>query len=103
MYTKENVTSIVSSFVESIKQEIRVDLVYLFGSYAKGNPHSYSDIDLAVVSKDFEGIRFFDRKKLLKYLVKINTDIELHTFKTDDFTTEDPFVAEIIKTGIKIN
>ena len=103
MYTKENVKSIISSFVESIKKDITVDQVYLFGSYAKGNPDRYSDIDLAVVSGDFEGIRFFDRKKLLKYLVKINTDIELHPFKTEDFTADDPFVAEIIKTGIRFN
>jgi predicted nucleotidyltransferase len=103
MYSREKVNTIVNSFIEIIKQDIKIDEVYLFGSYAKGTSNEYSDIDIAIVSKDFEGIRFFDRKKLLKYLVKINTDIELHTFKTEDFTTDDPFVAEIIKTGIKIN
>ncbi len=103
MYSREKVNTIVNSFIEIIRQDIKIDEVYLFGSYAKGTSNEYSDIDVAVVSKDFEGIRFFDRKKLLKHLVKINTDIELHTFKTEDFTTDDPFVAEIIKTGIKIN
>jgi predicted nucleotidyltransferase len=103
MYSREKVNTIVNSFIAIIKQDIKIDEVYLFGSYAKGTSNEYSDIDIAIVSKDFEGIRFFDRKKLLKYLVKINTDIELHTFKTEDFTTDDPFVAEIIKTGIKIN
>jgi predicted nucleotidyltransferase len=86
-----------------IKKDISVEQVYLFGSYAKGNVKEYSDIDLAIVSNDFQGIRFYDRKKLFKYLIKINTDIEIHTFKTEDFTTDDPFVAEIIKTGLRVN
>ncbi|MDP2365873.1 MAG: nucleotidyltransferase domain-containing protein [Ignavibacteria bacterium] len=103
MYSKENVENIINRFVDSIKQDINVEQVYLFGSYAKGTQDQYSDIDLAVVSNDFEGVRFFDRKKLFKYLIKVNTDIELHTFKTEDFTNDDPLVAEIIKTGIRFN
>ncbi|OGU37487.1 MAG: hypothetical protein A2315_15555 [Ignavibacteria bacterium RIFOXYB2_FULL_35_12] len=103
MYSKENVETIIRSFLEAIQNEIHVDGVYLFGSYAKGTPSKYSDIDLAIVSRDFEGIRFFDRKRLIKYIVKVNTDIQLHPFKTDYFTTDDPFVEEIIRTGIRFN
>ena len=103
MYSKENVETIIRSFLEAIQNEIHVDGVYLFGSYAKGTPSKYSDIDLAIVSRDFEGIRFFDRKRLIKYIVKVNTDIQLHPFKTDNFTTDDPFVEEIIRTGIRFN
>jgi predicted nucleotidyltransferase len=32
------------------KEEFPVREVYLFGSYANGNPNEYSDIDLAIVS-----------------------------------------------------
>lgn len=103
MYTKENIDSIIHSFLDSIKNEIRIDKVYLFGSYAKGTSSKYSDIDLAIVSRDFEGVRFFDRKRLIKYIVKVNTDIQLHPFKLEDFTTDDPFVEEIIRTGIQFN
>ena len=103
MYSKENVETIIRSFLDAIRNEIHVDGVYLFGSYAKDTPSKYSDIDLAIVSRDFEGIRFFDRKRLIKYIVKVNTDIQLHPFKTDYFTTDDPFVEEIIRTGIRFN
>jgi len=103
MYSKENVETIIRSFLDAIRNEIHVDEVYLFGSYAKGTPSKYSDIDLAIVSRDFEGVRFFDRKRLIKYLVKVNTDIQLHPFKLEDFTTDDPFVEEIIRTGIRVN
>lgn len=103
MYTKENVNSIINHFLDMIKNEIVVEQVYLFGSYAKGTYSENSDIDLAIVSNDFEGIRFIDRKRLAKYLIKTNSEIELHPFKTDDFTDDDPFVAEIIKSGIRFN
>lgn len=103
MYSKENVETIIRSFLDAIRNEIHVDGVYLFGSYAKGTPSKYSDIDLAVVSRDFEGVRFFDRKRLIKYLVKVNTDIQLHPFRLEDFTADDPFVEEIIRTGIRVN
>lgn len=103
MYTKENIDSIIHSFLDSIKNEIRIDKVFLFGSYARGTSSKYSDIDLAIVSRDFEGVRFFDRKRLIKYIVKVNTDIQLHPFKLEDFTTDDPFVEEIIRTGIRVH
>jgi predicted nucleotidyltransferase len=103
VYTKENIDSIIHSFLDSIKNEIRIDKVFLFGSYARGTSSKYSDIDLAIVSRDFEGVRFFDRKRLIKYIVKVNTDIQLHPFKLEDFTTDDPFVEEIIRTGIQFN
>lgn len=36
-----------------ITEGIAVDQAIVFGSYAKGTAKSYSDIDLAVISKDF--------------------------------------------------
>lgn len=103
MYNRENINEIIHHFLEMIKKDITVDQAYLFGSYAKGTSNENSDIDLAVVSKDFDGIRFFDRKRLAKYLIKANFVIELHPFKTEDFTTDDPLVAEILKTGLRVN
>lgn len=61
----------------------------------------YSDIDLAVVSDKCEASRFFDKKKLNKYILKSSTDLEVHPFRTEDFTEDNPFVMEILKTGQK--
>ena len=103
MHTRENLNDIINHFLEMIGKVITIDQAYLFGSYAKGTSNDNSDIDIAVVSKDFEGIRFYDRKKLAKYLIKANFYIELHPFKSEDFTADDPLVAEILKTGLRIN
>ena len=102
MYSQRDIKDIVSKFISLVTNEFPVRSVYLFGSYANGNPGEYSDVDLAVVSDMFEGSRFFDKKKLNKYILQTSTDLEIHPFKTDDFTEDNPFVKEIIRTGLKI-
>jgi predicted nucleotidyltransferase len=93
----------ILKFIEAAsKYDIEFSDVILFGSYAKGNYHEYSDIDLALVSDNFEGIRFYDNMKLSDALIESSTTIETHPFVKADFNPEIPFVKEIINTGIKV-
>ncbi len=103
MYSQADLRNIIDKFVMLVSQDFPLRGVYLFGSYAKGNPGEYSDIDLAIVSDKFEGSRFFDKQKLNNFILKTSIDLEIHPFKTDDFTEDNPFVKEILETGIKIN
>ncbi len=75
---------------------------YIFGSYAKGLQTEWSDIDVALVSDKFEGDFFNDRRKVIPFVIKVETDIEAHPFHSDDFTSDNPFVEEIIATGLRI-
>jgi len=102
MYSKKDLSNLINELLNSIKSEINIKGVYLFGSYAKGNANEYSDIDLALVSDDFEGSRFYDKKRINKYLIKTTTDFQIHPFKTKEFTDDNPFVAEILRTGVRI-
>jgi uncharacterized protein len=102
VYSQTDINNLVSKFVHLVADEFPIKSVYLFGSYAKGEAKEYSDIDLAVVSDKFEGSRFFDREKLNKYILKTSIDLEIHPFRTVDFTEDDPFVKEIIQSGLKI-
>ena len=102
MYSKSDINSIVSRFVKLVSDEFPLNTVYLFGSYANGSAKEYSDVDLAIVSDKFEGSRFFDKQKLNKYILKTSIDLEIHPFKTEDFTDDNPFVKEILQTGLKI-
>ena len=74
----------------------------LFGSYVNGNYNKWSDIDIALVSDKFEGIRFNDRKKIRKFKFEVSADIEPLPYTPNDFSTNDPFVKRILKTGIRI-
>lgn len=102
MYSRENITKIVNHFVQQVSAEFPIDFVYLFGSYANGNPGDYSDIDIAIVSPKFEGDRFNDIKKLARFIIKSSNDLEVHPFNSKDFTEDNPLANEIINTGIKL-
>lgn len=102
MYSQEDLDGVIRRFLSMVSQELRVKDAYLFGSYAKGRAHEYSDIDMAVVSDDFVGSFFDDSTRLGKYVIKTSIDIEVHPFKTEDFTPDNPFVAEILRTGKRI-
>lgn len=97
--TRLNLSEEQRQFLDTIAALLQA---YIFGSYAKGRQTEWSDIDLALVSDRFEGNFFYDRCKLSPYVIKINTDIETHPFRPEDFTKENPFVEEIIETGIQI-
>ena len=108
MYTQEALNSLIDRLIAIISPEIHIKSLYLFGSYVNGTPQQYSDIDVAIVSDDFQGIRFFDKQRLVKRLVEktypdyIFADLEIHPFKTEDFTPSNPFAEEILTTGKKI-
>ena len=102
MYSQSDINNIIKKFISLVSEEFPLRYVYLFGSYANGHAGEYSDVDLAIVSDKFEGSRFFDKKRLNKYVLQISTDLEIHPFKTSDFTDDNPFVKEIIQTGLKI-
>jgi predicted nucleotidyltransferase len=64
--------------------------------------HEWSDIDLAIVSPDFSDDSFEDSKKLFPYILKVDSAIEVHTFRPDDFSADNPFVQEILDTGVRV-
>ena len=94
-------------YIDSITKNMNVDLIILFGSYAKGNPHKYSDIDLAVISNDldpkaprWENIGLIKEKANLHF----DPDLQLIPFTKEAFDNdaESPigsFIREIKKTG----
>ncbi len=96
------VERIVKEYVELLKKEVALEQVYMFGSYAKGTYDDNSDIDVAVVAHDFTGDRFEDSLKLRKIRRKIDYRIEPHPIKSDSFNTMNPFIREIVDTGVRI-
>ncbi|MDQ6763791.1 MAG: nucleotidyltransferase domain-containing protein [Bacteroidota bacterium] len=74
----------------------------LFGSYVKGKPHQYSDIDLAVWSASFTDPYFTIVEKVAP-LRRIFKNIELHPFSLNDNAENNPFIKEIENTGYIIS
>ncbi|MGH1395020.1 MAG: nucleotidyltransferase domain-containing protein [Trichormus sp.] len=84
--------SIITEVARRLVEVLNPEEIILFGSYAWGIPHQYSDLDLCVILPD--GIPDFDRIKWgvrainaledlmidVDILIKTRTDVE--TFKT---------------------
>jgi uncharacterized protein len=103
MVNNQDVIKISRDFIDTLEvKNIPIDQAYIFGSQAKGNANEYSDIDLALISQSFSGIRFDDNVLIIKNTPNSFYDIETHPFRPEDFTPNNPFVKEILKTGLRI-
>lgn len=99
----DKISLIIEHFLDELKKNnIDIEQAILFGSYAQGTYTSWSDIDLALVSSDFEGDRFKDKNKIRRIKLKISSDLEPIPYSPNEFTTADPFVKQILATGITI-
>ncbi|VEN73620.1 Nucleotidyltransferase [Candidatus Desulfarcum epimagneticum] len=74
----------------------------LFGSYARGDYHQWSDIDIALVSDIFVGDRMDDKDKIRRVTLSVGSEIEVLPFSPRDFNLKNPLVREIIQTGIRL-
>ena len=94
---------IIDQFITELAQNnIKIEQAILFGSYAQGTYNDWSDIDLAIVSRAFEGERFKDRNKIRKIKLHVSSDLESIPYSPAEFNKEDPFVKQILDTGVKI-
>ena len=92
----------INEYVEEIRKHYNIVAIILFGSYAKGTEHKDSDIDIAIVSEDFDDI-YDSMADLMGMTWDIDARIEPHPIKKKDFDEESNyFVKEIIDTGIKV-
>lgn len=98
---KRDVLNIANQYAEALNQKYSFIKVILFGSYAKGNFHEESDIDIAVVFKDFNNLIEM-QLELMRIRRKIDSRIEPHPFREADFNISNPIVNEIIKYGQEI-
>jgi len=69
---------VINRYIEAVKaQGIKVERVVVFGSQATGRTHQWSDIDLLVVSPQFDGMRDRTHINLLWQLAaRIDSRIE---------------------------
>lgn len=91
----------VEEYIKKISKYYNIQEVYLFGSYAKGTNHKDSDIDIAIIINS-ESNAFDLMVELMMLTQDIDLRIEPHPIKVKDFESGNPFVQEIIETGIKV-
>jgi len=98
---KKDVLNIAKKYARVVKQKFNPQQILLFGSYVKGTFRDESDIDIAVVFFDYDD-SIDMQLELMRLRRKIDSRIEPHPFREKDFILSDPFVAEILKYGEKV-
>ena len=80
-----------------------VSQAYIFGSYAKGRAHSGSDIDVCIVSREYNPDD--DKIRLLLWQARREIDprIEPVAYHPQDFKSSDPLVFEVKEYGLQIS
>ena len=60
----------ITAFIQKFLNErrIKVDKIILFGSYGRGDFTQSSDVDIAIISRDFEHKDVFEKARMLKGL-----------------------------------
>lgn len=100
MLTRQNIIKAVEEFVMSVSESnLTIERILLFGSYAKGNPHKYSDIDLAVFSPQFSG-NPFENNMVIRFTKRL-PQMQLHLYPIKEYY-ENNFIQEIKKYAIDL-
>ena len=100
----DHIQRIISQYLASLKAHgFQIQDAILFGSYANGRANQGSDVDLALVSEAFEGVRFTDKNKIRRITIGISTDLEVFPFNPKNFIPDNPLVKEILDTGIRMS
>ena len=101
---KTDALIIAQRYADAVKANYNNIRIILFGSYVKGNYNEDSDIEIAVVFKDYSNLLDM-QLELMRLRRNIDSRIEPHPFRESEFDLSNPIVSEIIKYGqeIKIN
>ena len=100
----ESIKQIATNYAEDVKRALPVEKAILYGSYARGNANELSDIDICFFLRDFGGMRRVD---VIVKLLDLSDGykgvfFEPIAFHTSEIERGNPFVQEILATGLEI-
>jgi len=98
---KSTVLNICLQFGKAIeKQKIQINKLVLYGSFAYGTPHEWSDIDLVVVSDDFIGKGYWERIDILSEAIcEVFQPIEAVAMTIEEWESGHTSIARFARNG----
>lgn len=87
---------------QKLKNTFPIEKIYLYGSFARGEIHEGSDIDLPIIG-DFRE-RFFERIGLILGLTGLPIEplVYIREELQQPRTSQNPFIEEILRTGVEL-
>jgi predicted nucleotidyltransferase len=100
---EERIKEIIE-FIKHILEQggLRVDRLVLFGSHAHGTPHKDSDLDIAVISEDFERMDIFERARTLadadiKTVKKFLVPLDLVALSPREYSAQESPISQFVR------
>ena len=104
--TRQKIKNLVLQYIRNLESlGISIQKVIIFGSQAKGDFRNDSDIDIAVISKDFEKMGLWDRAKYLGRAARdIPYPIEALGFSPSQLRAAEQgtILDEITRSGVEV-
>jgi predicted nucleotidyltransferase len=101
----ETVNIIVKKYTNDVRRVLPVSKVILYGSYAKGTATEYSDVDVCFFITNLDNSNWLEIMRQLFRMSQGYLDgyIEPIVFNVFDLYDDNPFVKEVLRTGIEIH
>lgn len=103
--TSAKINKIIKDYIDIVREDLPVAKVILYGSHAKGTARKESDIDIAVISKNFGKNPRKEGQYLFRKLWKTdNSSIDPVGYSPQDFNSPNPspLLYEIRKYGKEV-
>ena len=102
-YEFEKIKREAYDFAYEARQKLSAKKVYLYGSYAKGTAKDESDVDICFFFDDIDlNMKARTVSKLISLSTKYNAYFEPNAMPTSELYNGNPFVEEVLRTGIEI-
>lgn len=109
MVRKKNQINLIKKkleqYIRVFTKIITVDQMILFGSFARGEAHEFSDIDIALISSELDSKKptFIHNMEIKEKANYYDPDLQIFAFPKERFDKEEgvqgSFIREIKKTG----
>ena len=102
---KDKIVEAIKFFENCLKEKgLKVSKIILFGSHSTGKATIDSDVDILIISPDFENKDIFERARLTKE-AEINTvkkfrlPLDIITLTSDEFESGKSLITDSAKKG----
>lgn len=95
----------LNNLVSEINKLANINSIYLFGSYAYGNPNEDSDLDIYIITNDKSKRKIEIMKLVRKAMTKVQSmSVDLLVYYSDEFNERAKCTLEnqIFNNGVKL-
>lgn len=103
--TNEKIKKVLKNYIKRINKKFRIEKAIFFGSRVRGDYFLDSDVDLILVSKDFEKLNFRERMGEVIGEWDASVDLEVICYTPKEFEKKKGqigIIPQAVKEGVLI-